>query len=131
MLFLADIPPDDRYEAFDAECYKRALAPTTAHAYWCAWMSALPIMRLEPQPFDAKFSRTLKARAARYPVRFPPPLLATHTRCIFRNFRSLHPDAVTMILVAWTLGQRISDMMQVATSIVSSRERRRQSRPSW
>jgi hypothetical protein len=44
MLWLADIPPDDRFAAFEKECFLRQLAPTTAATYWVR-MALMPGIR--------------------------------------------------------------------------------------
>ena len=38
MLFLGDLNPMDRFEAFERLCYLRQLAPTTAETYWTTWL---------------------------------------------------------------------------------------------
>ena len=119
MLFLADVPPEKRPEAFDEECFNHVLAPSTATTYWTAWLSVQGALGLPQGPHDAACTKRLKARATTFRVKFPRPLLREQMKSIVARSLDSEYASTALILVAWTLGQRISDMLQVATANVS------------
>jgi integrase len=122
MLWLADIPPDDRFAAFEKECFLRQLAPTTAATYWVAWLSCQASARVPPSIGDKGTLRLLEARAMAFPVVFPAPMSAAHLRQLCTLFRAEFPRTVAAVALAWLAGQRISDVLQLGTHDFSTHE---------
>ncbi len=121
MLFLLDVPPEDRWAAFDRECFLRRLAPTTAETYWTAWMSLKQSLGLEREHSDRKVTAIMKTRAATYPVRFPNPMTVLHVNRLRTQIAKIDSEnfAVTAMIVAcWVTGQRFGDFIQIATKDV-------------
>jgi hypothetical protein len=114
MLFLGDVPMQHRFARFEAECHIRRLAPTTAMTYYNAWTTAAAALGL---PRDAaaetRINRLLKSRATRFPVAFPAPLTLGDVRLCRARFADC-PSMITLIMVSWTLGQRLGDTLQWA-----------------
>jgi hypothetical protein len=63
MLFLADVNPSDRFEAFETICFKRNLAPTTAETYWSTWLGIQKALVIKPSDADHRITKILKARS--------------------------------------------------------------------
>jgi hypothetical protein len=74
MLFLADVNPSDRFEAFETICFKRNIAPTTAETYWSTWLGIQKARVIKPSDADHRITKILKARSMAYPVQFPTPI---------------------------------------------------------
>ena len=119
MLWLIDVDPDLRFEAFDRECFLRRLAPTTAETYWTAWLSVAKMLGVPARPDDKKVAQRLASRSASYPIHFPEPMTKKHLDALRARFSKTLAGPVAMIAACWTLGQRISDFMQIATANVS------------
>lgn len=120
LLWLATVAPESRWEAFERECHKRTLAPTTASTYWQTWLSCQRILCLPAASGDQRATKLLKARATQYPVAFPLPLTAAMMLELRHRFIQDHPLVTTMIGLAWTQGQRLGDVAQVAVADVTA-----------
>lgn len=114
ILFLADLPPSKRFEAFEAVCFQRRLAPTTAETYWTTWLGIQKALALTPSEADTRVTRMMKARAAAYPVQFPNPAAFSDMDLLVSTFRDSHPSFCAIVMATFLLGQRISDMVQLA-----------------
>ena len=118
MLWLADVPPQTRWEAFEEHCLTHRIAATTAFTYWTTWLSIQKALDLVSPHSDARVTRILRARSVTYPVDFPQPLVVEHVRTLRAMYEQSHPMLTTLIVVAWMLGQRFGDIIQLATSDV-------------
>lgn len=90
------------------------LAPTTALAYWIAWLSVQKALQLTPCHADSRTTRLLKARANAYPVAFPQAATLTDLITLTRNHRHRYPGIVAITMLSFLYGQRISDMIQLS-----------------
>lgn len=116
-LFLLDEPPDTRFERFEKECYLRALAPTTAHAYWITFVSVDKIVSGQcTTPAEKRVSKILENRANRYPVAFPRPLEHEVRRRFVQRYRQDFPMITALVEACWVLGQRYGDFLQIAVN---------------
>ncbi|MCP4898288.1 MAG: phage integrase family protein [bacterium] len=116
-LFLLDEPPDKRFERFEKECYLRALAPTTAHAYWVSFVSVDKIVSGQSTtPAEKRVSKILENRANRYPVAFPRPLEHEVRRRFTERYRQDFPVIAALVEACWVLGQRYGDFLQLAAN---------------
>ena len=118
LLFLFDHAPESRFAAFELECYKRALAPTTAHSYWTAFAGVDKMLSdvLGATPAVRRCSQVLEDRALQYPVAFPQPLTG-HLRQRLRD--TVGPENAclhVLIEACWILGQRFGDFVQLAVN---------------
>lgn len=118
MLWLADLAEADRWPAFEQQCYDRALAPTTAAAYWTSWLTVAKAINLKPCQADIKALKILKDRAVAFPVAFPLPLDAQTLSRILQAFDTQLPTLCCLVRLAWVAGQRISDMLQLGVNDV-------------
>jgi hypothetical protein len=116
ILFLCDVPPDKRFEAFEEICYKRQLAPTTAESYWTTWLGVQKAVGITPCDADQRTSKILKARATCYPVQFPTPASLADMELFVQTYKVALPSFTAIAMAAFILGQRISDIIQVATA---------------
>lgn len=115
LLFLLDLPPARRFEAFELECWRRTLSPTTAETYYGAYLGAVAIMESVTLA-DKKAAALLKKRANAYPTRFPTPMTAADVRQLLTLAPCAHH--ATLIAFSWTCGQRLSDMILLRTNNV-------------
>ena len=111
LLFLFDYAPEDRWTQFKKVAEQRGLAASTTAAYWIAFQTLRKIMGEAERPEDGKISRFLEARAAASPASHPLPMTTAHAR---RLMQRMDEPIVTAILLAFVMGQRISDVMQLA-----------------
>jgi integrase len=116
ILFLADVKPFDRFEAFEAICFNRRLAPTTAETYWTTWLGIQKALMIQPCDADHRITKLLKARSTAYPVQFPKPALLQDMNMIRITFESTMPSLTAIAFMTFLLGQRISDMIQLAVA---------------
>jgi hypothetical protein len=116
MLFLLDLRPEERFERFEQECYRRILAPTTAHVYWVALSAVESILIPSVQPTTAmkRTASILEDRARAYPVAFPPPLTAADRSRFQSRFSACSFGIVALVEACWVLGQRFGDFIQLA-----------------
>jgi integrase len=122
MLFLADIDPSNRFEAFEQLCFERVLAPTTAESYWTTWLGAQKTIGILPSDSDQRVAKILKARSTAYPVEFPTPASASDMELLFQTFKEPLPSMTAIAMLAFINGQRISDMIQLAVSDLTPME---------
>ena len=118
LLFLFDHVPEKRFAVFELECYKRALAPTTAHTYWTAFAGIDKMLSdvLGATPAVRRCSQVLEDRALQYPVAFPQPLTG-HLRQRLRDTVVAGNAGVHVLIEAcWILGQRFGDFIQLAVN---------------
>jgi integrase len=117
MMWLLEEEHDKRVEAFERECWTRNLKPTTAESYWTSWLSACKAIGEEVSLSDQAHQKLLKKRAEAHPRDYPKAA----TLKDIQRMLDLRPDRksyTTIIALAFKLGQRISDMIQLdATSI--------------
>ena len=116
MLFLADVDPTLRFEAFEKICFQRQLAPTTAEAYWTTWLGVQKALGIPPSDADQRVTKLLKARAVAYPVQFPNPAMTTDIERLIETFHRALPSLTAIAVTAFSNGQRISDMIQIAVA---------------
>lgn len=118
MLFLYDVPAALRLERFDEECFRRLLAPTTALSYWVSWQTAQRSSGtlLTASATDNQIMKVLKARAQMYPVKFPKPITKDQVHAIVRRFEFELPSLTTTLELAFGLGQRFGDAIQIAVN---------------
>lgn len=109
-----DVAPSKRFEAFEKICFDRHLAPTTAESYWTTWLGIQKAMALQPTEADTRITRMMKARAATYPVQFPTPASLSDIELLVETYREAHPSFAAIVMATFLLGQRISDMVQLA-----------------
>jgi hypothetical protein len=114
LLFMADLTPSERFNSFEAICFHRQLAPTTAETYWTTWLGLQKALALTPPESDKRVTKLLKARAAAYPVQFPTPASLSDIELLVETFREAHPSFAAIVMATFLLGQRISDMVQLA-----------------
>lgn len=123
ILFLSDFAPQSRFEAFELICYQRQLAPTTAMTYWTTWLGVQKALGITPCDADPRTTKILKARAAAYPVQFPTPATLADMELLVTTFRDAFPSLAAIAMMAFILGQRISDMVQLAVFDIQPTER--------
>lgn len=116
MLWLADVPPELRWQAFEYQCFMHRLAATTASTYWTTWLTAQKVLQIPPSRADARATKILKARSTTYPIDFPAPMTATHLVALRFAYEVTHPVTTAIVAAAWVLGQRFSDLAQLALS---------------
>ena len=116
MLLIAQVPPQDRFEEFEKICFQRCLAPTTAETYWTTLVSIQKSLGLEVSDADQRITRLMKARSVAYPVNFPTPATMNDIQLLSKTFAKELPSLVAVIAMTFVLGQRISDMIQLATA---------------
>lgn len=116
LIFLADVAPHLRFEVFEEYCFTRNLAPTTAEAYWTTWLSVQKILAIPSAQSDARVTKILKARSTAYPVSFPTPATKVDIDNLVRTFRGELPSFTAIVMFAFINGQRISDMIQLAST---------------
>lgn len=114
LLFMVDVHPAKRFEAFEKICFERHLAPTTAESYWTTWLGIQKALGIQPIEADTRITRIMKARAAVYPVQFPNPASLSDMELLVTTFRDAHPSFASIAMATFLLGQRISDMIQLA-----------------
>ena len=96
-LFLADLDPRLRFEAFERMCYLREIKPTTADSYWSTWLGIQRALGVEPSEADWRVTKLLKSRAATCPVNFPTPATMADIERFGTLFRKSHP-AITAVV---------------------------------
>jgi hypothetical protein len=116
ILFLADINPSKRFEHFEAMCYKRQLAPTTAQTYWTTWLGVQKALSIPPSESDPRVTKLMKARAEAYPVQFPTAAVLSDMELLVITFQMAIPSVTAIAMAAFLLGQRISDMIQLGVN---------------
>lgn len=114
ILFLSDVAPTKRFEAFEQICYQRTLAPTTAMTYWTTWLGVQKALGITPCEADPRTTKVMKARATAYPVQFPTPASLADMELLVQTYRDALPSLAAIAMMAFILGQRISDMIQLA-----------------
>jgi len=116
LLFLFDVAPENRFAAFEHECYRRALAPTTAHSYWIAFAGVDKILgeQLGHTIAVRRCSQVLEDRALQHPVAFPAPLTEAHREMLRRTVTAENAFLLVLIEACWVLGQRLGDFLQLA-----------------
>jgi integrase len=122
MLFLADVNPSDRFEAFETICFKRNLAPTTAETYWSTWLGIQKALVIKPSDADHRITKILKARSMAYPVQFPTPITLSEMDLLVSTFDASLPSLAAIAMTTFLLGQRISDMIQLAVADLKSND---------
>jgi integrase len=122
MLFLADVKPSDRFEAFETICFKRNLAPTTAETYWSTWLGIQKALVIKPSDADHRITKILKARSMAYPVQFPTPITLSEMDLLVSTFDASLPSLAAIAMTTFLLGQRISDMIQLAVADLKSND---------
>ena len=121
MLFLLETK--NPFLAFEAACFVRALAPSTAETYWGSYMSLRHAISGGPKVTtaeDAKILQLLKARAAQWQPAFPICATKLDIDKIIVEFGTLSPTITAVTVLSWTYGQRISDMIQIAANDFST-----------
>jgi hypothetical protein len=116
MLFLAEVDPPKRFEAFEAICFKRQLVPTTAESYWITWLGVQKALGIIPSDADQRISKIMKARATAYPVQFPTPASISDIDLMTTTFQAALPSFTAIATASFILGQRISDLIQLAVA---------------
>jgi hypothetical protein len=116
VLFLAEVDPSKRFEAFETICFKRQLVPTTAESYWITWLGVQKALGITPSDADQRISKIMKARATAYPVQFPTPASIADIDLLMTTFHAALPSFTAIATAAFILGQRISDMIQLAVA---------------
>lgn len=116
LAFLIDIPAEKRFEAFEELCFKRMLAPTTAETYWTTWLGLQRALALPPSSADKRITQTMKARSVAYPVQFPQAATMNEIELVVQTFRHSLPSYAAIVMMTFVLGQRISDMIQLAAA---------------
>jgi integrase len=116
ILFLADITPAMRFEAFETICFKRQLVPTTAETYWSTWLGVQKALSITPSEADSRVTKLLKARATAYPVQFPSPATLADMELLVLTFQIALPSLTAIAMASFILGQRISDLIQLAVA---------------
>jgi hypothetical protein len=115
-LFLADVDAKLRFSTFERECYLHRIRPTTASSMWGSWLSVA--RKLTPhaaEDADSKaITKKLQARATRCPIDFPVPATLAHLELIKHQYSAELPALTAVIYMAFLLGQRLSDMLQLA-----------------
>jgi integrase len=119
MLFLGDLNPMDRFEAFERLCYLRQLAPTTAETYWTTWLGVQKAIGIAPCDADPRTTKILKARSTAYPIHFPTPATLQEMQMLQDTFQIEFPSLTAIVMFAFVNGQRISDMVQIAVSDIT------------
>lgn len=116
ILFLADVKPELRFQAFENVCLQRNLAPTTAETYWTTWLGIQKALGIRPSEADARVTKILKARAVAYPVKFPIAVILSEMELFVTTFKDALPSLAAIGMFAFLHGQRISDMIQLAVA---------------
>jgi integrase len=122
MLFLADVNPSERFEAFETICFKRNLSPTTAETYWSTWLGIQKALIIKPSDADHRITKILKARSMAYPVQFPTPITLSEMDLLVSTFDASQPSLAAIAMTTFLLGQRISDMIQLAVADLKSND---------
>ena len=117
-LFLADLDPHLRFEAFEKLCFQRNLAPTTAESYWTTWLSVQKMLGFDPCDADPRTTKVLKARSTAYPVQFPTPMTKEDMDLLVQTYSHVFPSLAAIVSLAFLNGQRISDAIQIAVADV-------------
>jgi len=120
ILFLADIAPSKRFEAFETICFKRVLVPTTAETYWSTWLGVQKALNIAPCDSDARVTKLMKARSGAYPVLFPTPASLADMELLVMTFQLALPSLTAIAMASFILGQRISDMIQLAVADIQA-----------
>jgi len=113
MLWLADVESSQRFIQFEKHCFLRRLAPTTAETYWGSWLGVASILGILA-PDDKKVASLLKKRANAYPTKFPLAMTPEHLRCFREMFIRTQPLLVHVVVLAWSCGQRVSDVCLIS-----------------
>ena len=100
ILFLADVHPSKRFEAFEEICLNRQLAPTTAESYWTTWLGIQKALNITPSEADRRTTRVLKARAVAYPVKFPTPASLNDMELLVATFDTPLPSFAAIACAA-------------------------------
>lgn len=104
----------DFFADFEKECYKRALAPSTALGYWITFVGLYKMLFSNVPPEIPRITKLLKARNSVFQPLFPTPLTASTLTRILTKYGTLLPLECAMLALAWTLGQRMGDVAQLA-----------------
>ena len=111
MSFLMDIPPPQRIQKFEQCCLERNLLPTTAHAYWTAFLTTKTALGEIPTMEDKRFAKLLLQRSSVFPAAHPMPAELHHVEKMVRDF----PKKMGLLCaLAFSLGQRLGDVLQLA-----------------
>lgn len=111
---LALLPPVKRFDAF--LIWASGLRWSTTSAYWTAALAAMGALQQQPQPYDRKNTGWLAMRCQQELPQGAPPLQRPDAERIWHD----HPDCVSLlVLMAFVLGQRISDVALLRRSRVS------------
>jgi integrase len=109
MLFPMDHPAQERFALFDK--VTRHVAASTRAAYWAAYMALQKIFEIAPSASDRKTQRYFEAKSWETPQTNPTtPLTSSQLNTLLERDDS---PMATMIAVAYELGQRLGDMLQL------------------
>lgn len=111
MLFLHDIPEKRRWPRFLDETKRRHLSNTTAESYWTAYLATKGPMGAAQNDADKKALKWLGKQAAQTITATPVPMTAENVAQVMRL--ETDPRLALAIALAWSLGQRISDVAQL------------------
>lgn len=117
LAFLADLKPEKRFEAFEMYCWKKAISASTAETYWGAWRSAMQCLELPPYPPDVRVMRIMKMRCGQQPrtKRIIPLTMENLDDLVEYLVQRKEPSIAAIAMMTFILGQRIGDMIQLAT----------------
>ena len=117
MLWLMEVPHAQRRAQFELECFQRQLKPTTAENYWTSWLSACKAIDEDVDNSDQAHQKLLKRRAEAHPRDYPKAATLEDIQAML-DLRKDRDSYTTIIALAFKLGQRLSDMIQLGTHCV-------------
>lgn len=115
-----ELPEIPRLRLFVETWEARRWAPSTAETYWGAILGGMKALGLPLTPGDRTFGTWLEARAAEWQPAQAHRLSAQHIVCLERlmctsqTMDGISRRIITIIAIAWLLGARLSDALQLA-----------------
>lgn len=121
MAWAVELGPVPRLELFVSTMKSRGWAPSTAEHYWGVVLSLLKSLSLPVTSGDQAFADWLKARAMEWQPAQATPMNDQEARLLAEKYARGTPefDLATLVLVSWLLGQRMGDIIQLASSDVT------------
>jgi integrase len=77
---------------------------------------------IKPSDADHRITKILKARSMAYPVQFPTPITLSEMDLLVSTFDASLPSLAAIAMTTFLLGQRISDMIQLAVADLKSND---------
>jgi len=125
MLWLLEVPHEDRLARFEHECWDRRLKPTTAESYWTSWLSACKAIGEDVLHSDKAHQKLLKKRAEAHPRDYPKAATLAQVQAMCDLRKADRGSYTTIIGLAFKLGQRVSDMIQLGTNCITIQNQHR------